>query len=123
MVKRPKTSIKERLALAEDRRLSQNAQRIQHVIEHTGLDRHSRQKSASSVKRQERYSATLVKRQEQLQQIRDKIKEKNKKGDMIRLKHQLVNGLNGSNGFKTVHENGLALTATTGNTSDGFFDD
>jgi hypothetical protein len=38
-----------------------------------------------------RFSATVAKRQQQLQEMRDKLKEKHKKNDMVKLKQQLLN--------------------------------
>ena len=45
-------------------------------------------RSASATRREAHYSATLEKRQAQLQEMRDKLREKHKKHDMIRLKQQ-----------------------------------
>ena len=46
-------------------------------------------KSASAYERQKQYSATVAKRQQQLKEIRDRLKDKHRKNDMVRLKKQL----------------------------------
>ena len=55
----------------------------------------------------------MAKRQQQLQDMRDKLKEKHKKNDMVKLKQQLLNdSLNMESG------NGIAIAD-----GGGFFDD
>ena len=77
-----------RLEEAEERRRAQSEAKLKAVRETTGLERHGRMRSASATRREAHYSATLEKRQQQLQEMRDKLREKHKKHDMIRLKQQ-----------------------------------
>ena len=100
-----------KLAEAELRRKELEEEKVKHVMERSGLERHGRMRSASAYKREQAYSATVAKRQLQLQEMRDKLKEKHRKNDMIKLKKQLQ--------FDTGHRmEGI----TTAGTSD-FFDD
>ena len=71
------------------RRKELEEEKVKTVMERTGLERHSRLRSASAYKREQLYSATVAKRQQQLQEMRDRLKEKHKKNDMIKLKKQL----------------------------------
>ena len=64
-------------------------------------------------RREQLYSATVAKRQIQLQEMRDKLKEKHRKNDMIKLKKQLQ--------FDSGY-NVEGLTTAGGGTND-FFDD
>ena len=65
------------------------------MLERSGLERHGRMRSASALRREGAYSATVAKRTLQLQEMRDKLKEKHRKNDMLRLKHQLTAGDDG----------------------------
>ena len=65
-------------------------EKLKTVMERSGLERNGRLKSASTYERQKQFSATVAKRQQQLQEIRDRLKDKHKKNDMVRLKKQLV---------------------------------
>lgn len=89
-IRRPHIQIEEKLAIAEERRKAAEEEKLKTVLERSGLERHGRLRSASAYERQKQFSATLAKRQHQLQEIRDRLKDKHKKNDMIRLKKQLV---------------------------------
>ena len=53
-----------------------------------------------------RYSASVARRQAQLQEMRDKLKERNRKADMARLKKDLLNdSLNLESGFSRENDN------------------
>ena len=67
-------------------------------------------------RREQLYSATVAKRQIQLQEMRDKLKEKHRKNDMIKLKKQLQF----DSGYNV---EGLATTAGGGGGTNDFFDD
>jgi hypothetical protein len=56
-----------RLAEAEERRRQQSEAKLKTVRETTGLERHNRMRSASATMREAHYSATVDKRQRQLQ--------------------------------------------------------
>ena len=101
-----------RLAEAEERRKAQAEEKVKKVIEHSGIEKHERMRSASAMRRERKFSASMAKRQAQLQEMRDKLKEKHKKNDMVRLKHQLMNNELGS-----TMESGLERE------KDHFFDD
>ena len=73
-------------------------------------------RSASAYKREQQYSATVANRQKQLQEMRDKLKEKHRKNDMIKLKKQLQFE---SDGYKMDGTQGI----TAGNGNGDFFDD
>ena len=81
--------IEKKLAVAEERRKAAEEERVKTVLERSGLERHGRMKSASAYERQKQYSATVAKRQQQLKEIRDRLKDKHRKNDMVRLKKQL----------------------------------
>lgn len=111
------------MAEAELRRKELEEEKVKTVLERSGLERHGRMRSASAMKREQAYSATVAKRQQQLQEMRDRLKEKHKRNDMIKLKKQLqLNGsyssVNLENGFKM--EGILSGVATN---SHDFFDD
>lgn len=89
--RQPSANIEARLALAEERRKAQEEEKVKSVLERSGLERHGRMRTASARRRENKYTATVAKRQAQLQEMRDKLKEKHKKNDMVRLKHQLMN--------------------------------
>ena len=101
-------------------------EKVKTVLERSGVDRHGRMRSASAYKREQQYSATVAKRQQQLQEMRDRLKEKHKKNDMIKLKKQLQFGsasnANYDSGFKM---EGITSTGVGGPglTSHDFFDD
>ena len=154
-----------RLEEAEERRKAQSEAKLKVVRETTGLERHNRMRSASATRREAHYSATLEKRQQQLQEsgqqkqililntvtkikpfekqielgggihatspypflahlylqeMRDKLREKHKKHDMIRLKQQLNSERAG-----VVESGGSALNASGDfrENKDHFFDD
>ena len=88
--RQPSANIEARLAMAEERRKAQEEEKVKLVLERSGLERHGRMRSASARRREDKYSATVAKRQAQLQEMRDKLKDKHKKNDMVRLKHQLM---------------------------------
>ena len=81
--------IDKKLAIAEERRKAAEEEKVKTVLERSGLERHGRMKSASAYERQKQYSATVAKRQQQLKEIRDRLKDKHRKNDMVRLKKQL----------------------------------
>ena len=81
--------IEKKLAVAEERRKAAEEEKVKTVLERSGLERHGRMKSASAYERQKQYSATVAKRQQQLKEIRDRLKDKHRKNDMARLKKQL----------------------------------
>ena len=99
-----------RLREAEERRRAVEEEKVKVVMERSGLERHGRLRSASALRRENKYSATVAKRQLQLQEMRDKLKEKHKKNDMIKLKHQLLN-------------DSLRMESGFSKNSDNFFDD
>ena len=101
-----------RLAEAEERRKAQAEEKVKQVIERSGIEKHENRRSASAMRRERKFSASMAKRQAQLQEMRDKLKEKHKKNDMVRLKHQLMNNEMGS-----TMESGLERE------KDHFFDD
>lgn len=109
-IRKPSAHLESRLAEAESRRKAVEEERVKNVLERSGLERHGRMRSASALRRDNKYSATVANRQQQLQQMRDKLKEKHKKNDYIRLKKELKNDtpLMESGNFKS---------------SDHFFDD
>lgn len=109
-IRKPSARLESRLAEAEERRKAVEEEKVNKVVERSGIERHGRLRSASAMRREQKYSATVAKRQTQLQDMRDKLKEKHKKNDMIRLKKQLQNDtpLMESGSFKH---------------SDNFFDD
>ena len=86
---RPSIQIDKKLAIAEERRKAAEEEKVKTVLERSGLERHGRMKSASAYERQKQYSATVAKRQQQLKEIRDRLKDKHRKNDMVRLKKQL----------------------------------
>ena len=81
--------IEKKLAIAEERRKAAEEEKVKTVLERSGLERHGRMKSASAYERQKQYSATVAKRQQQLKEIRDRLKDKHRRNDMVRLKKQL----------------------------------
>ncbi len=87
--------MRSKLAEAEERRKQLSEEKMKVVRETTGLERHNRMRSASATRREAHYSATVEKRQRQLQEMRDRLKEKHKKHDMVRLKQQLNSEQNG----------------------------
>lgn len=116
-LKKAPVQIETKLAEAEQRRKALEEEKIKTVLEHSGLDRHGRLRSATASAREQLYSATVAKRQQQLQEIRDRLKDKHKKNDMIRLKKQLQFGGTES-GFKI---EGIGIVGAVG--GDNFFDD
>ena len=88
-IRRPSIQIDKKLAIAEERRKAAEEEKVKTVLERSGLERHGRMKSASAYERQKQYSATVAKRQQQLKEIRDRLKDKHRKNDMVRLKKQL----------------------------------
>ena len=91
-IKKTSLKLETKLAEAELRRKELEEEKVKTVLERSGLERHGRMRSASAMKREQQYSATVAKRQAQLQEMRDKLKEKHKKNDMIKLKKQLQIG-------------------------------
>merc|ERR1712141_64058 len=112
-IRRPEGQLETKLAEAELRRKELQEEKVKQVMDHTGLERHGRMRSASAYRREQLYSATVAKRQIQLQEMRDKLKEKHRKNDMIKLKKQLQ--------FDSGY-NVEGLTTAGGGTND-FFDD
>ena len=75
-LKRPALrNIDEKLAVAEARRKELSEEKVKSVLERTGLQRQERLKSASQYERQKIFSASVEKRQKQLQDIRDRLVE------------------------------------------------
>lgn len=112
-----------KLAEAELRRKELEEEKVKSVLERSGLERHGRMRSASAMRREQLYSATVAKRQQQLQDMRDKLKEKHKKNDMIKLKKQLTFG--GGSGSGSLMDSGYrmeGMAAAAGAYHD-FFDD
>ena len=73
-LKRPALrNIDEKLAVAEARRKELSEEKVKSVLERTGLQRQERLKSASQYERQKIFSASVEKRQKQLQDIRDRL--------------------------------------------------
>ena len=68
-------NIDEKLAVAEARRKELSEEKVKSVLERTGLQRQERLKSASQYERQKIFSASVEKRQKQLQDIRDRLVE------------------------------------------------
>ena len=120
-IKRPNIQLEAKLAEAELRRKELEEEKVKQVLERSGVERHGRMRSASAMKREQLYSATVAKRQQQLQEMRDKLKEKHKKNDMIKLKKQLQLGSSGNSNYL---ENGFRMEGilANGNHND-FFDD
>ena len=136
--------IDKKLAIAEERRKAAEEEKVKTVLERSGLERHGRMKSASAYERQKQYSATVAKRQQQLKEIRDRLKDKHRKNDMVRLKKQLEHSdsptrttlisessslaessadINGENN-NLISKMGPPIAATVGNgAANGFFDD
>ena len=87
--------IEKKLAVAEERRKAAEEEKVKTVLERSGLERHGRMKSASAYERQKQYSATVAKRQQQLKEIRDRLKDKHRKNDMARLNitHMVLSGV------------------------------
>ena len=56
-----------KLAEAEVRRKELEEEKVNNVMERSGLERHGKMRSASAYKREQQYSATVAKRQQQLQ--------------------------------------------------------
>ena len=122
-IKRPNIKLEAKLAEAELRRKELEEEKVKTVLERSGLERHGRLRTASAMRREQNFSATVAKRQQQLQEMRDRLKEKHKKNDMIKLRKQLQlgsshNSLSLENGFKM---EGI-LAGVTMNNHD-FFDD
>ena len=113
--------LEKKLAQAELRRKELEEEKVKNVLERSGVERHGRMRSASAYKREQQYSATVAKRQQQLQEMRDKLKEKHKKNDMIKLKKQLQFG----GDFGASFDSGFKMkgVAVTGAASSDFFDD
>jgi len=120
-IKRPKVELEVKLAEAEVRRKELEEEKVNNVMERSGLERHGRMRSASAYKREQQYSATVAKRQQQLQEMRDRLKEKHKKNDMVKLKKQLQFG----GDFGASFDSGFKMkgVAVTGAASSDFFDD
>ena len=70
-IKRPSLKLETKLAEAELRRKELEEEKVKTVLERSGVDRHGRMRSASAYKREQQYSATVAKRQQQLQEMRD----------------------------------------------------
>ena len=66
-IKRPKVELEVKLAEAEVRRKELEEEKVNNVMERSGLERHGKMRSASAYKREQQYSATVAKRQQQLQ--------------------------------------------------------
>ena len=115
-----------KLAEAELRRKELEDEKVKNVLERSGLERHGRMRSASAMRREQLYSATVAKRQQQLQDMRDKLKEKHKKNDMIKLKKQLTFGGGSGSGSTSLMDSGYRMEgigmAAAGAYHD-FFDD
>ena len=90
-IRKPSARLETRLADAEERRRAAEEEKVKAVLERSGLERHGRLRSASALRRERKYSATVAKRQQQLQDMRDKLKEKHRRAEMVRLKHNLLN--------------------------------
>merc|ERR1719245_2246149 len=91
-LKRPALrNIDEKLATAEARRKELSEEKVKSVLERSGLERQERLKSASQYERQKIFSASVEKRQKQLQDIRDRLKDKHRQNDMKRLKKKIYN--------------------------------
>jgi len=89
-LKRPALqNIDEKLAIAEARRKELSEEKVKNVIERSGFDRQERLKSASKYERQKLFSASIEKRQKQLQEIRDRLKDKHRQNDMKRLRKKI----------------------------------
>ena len=126
--------IEEKLAIAEARRKAVEEEKVKIVLERSGIEKHGRLKSASQYERQKMYSATVEKRQKQLQEIRDRLKDKHRQNDMKRLKKQL-NGADSPTPTKVTLNSSQHLTSSMLNASlsnsfkkslelgNGFFDD
>ena len=104
--------IEKKLAIAEERRKAAEEEKVKTVLERSGLDRHGRMKSASAYERQKQYSATVAKRQQQLKEIRDRLKDKHRKNDMVRLKKQLEHS---DSPTRTIIAGSSSLVASSGN--------
>ena len=111
------------MAEAELRRKELEEEKVKTVLERSGLERHGRMRSASAMRREQLYSATVAKRQAQLQEMRDKLKEKHKKNDMIKLKKQLQFGQSPNSSAR--FDSGFSMSQGQGLTTGGrdFFDD
>ena len=66
-LRKPSGDMRARLEEAEERRKAQSEAKLKVVRETTGLERHNRMRSASATRREAHYSATVEKRQKQLQ--------------------------------------------------------
>ena len=66
-LRKPSGDMRARLEEAEERRKAQSEAKLKAVRETTGLERHNRMRSASATRREAHYSATVEKRQKQLQ--------------------------------------------------------
>ena len=120
---------------AEVRRKELEEEKVKTVLERSGLDRHNRLRSASAYQREKQFSATVAKRQQQLQEIRDRLKDKHKKNEMVRLKKQLQNGGDGTptkatatglainGGPAATHTHSQPPLAAAAGGTDSFFDD
>jgi len=109
LIRKPSAKIDQRLAEAESRRKELEESKVKSVIERSGLERHSKLRSASALRRENKYSATVAKRQAHLQDLKDKLKDKHKKNEMVKLKQSLLNDSIQSGRFEEI--------------KDGFFDD
>ena len=117
-----------KLAEAEVRRKELEEEKVKTVLERSGLERHGRMRSASAYRREQAYSATVAKRQQQLQEMRDRLKEKHKKNDMIKLKKQLQfsgSGAASGSGSGSGMDSGFKMEGimATGAANTDFFDD
>ena len=104
--------IEKKLAIAEERRKAAEEEKVKTVLERSGFERNGRMKSASAYERQKQYSATVAKRQQQLKEIRDRLKDKHRKNDMVRLKKQLEYS---DSPNRTTIITGSSLAASSGN--------
>ncbi|XP_040564682.1 uncharacterized protein [Lepeophtheirus salmonis] len=91
-VKKTNTDIEDRLATAETRRKAAEEEKIEKCREICGIERNGKSRLESATRKEQRYSASIAKRQMHLQEIRDKLKQKHKKHEFKRLKNNLRNG-------------------------------
>merc|ERR1711879_529000 len=115
-IKKTSLKLETKLAEAELRRKELEEEKVKTVLE-----RHGRMRSASAMRREQQYSATVAKRQAQLQEMRDKLKEKHKKNDMIKLKKQLQFGASPNSSAR--FDSGFNMQGLTAGGQRDFFDD
>ncbi len=73
-------------------------------------------RTASALRRERQFSEGVARRQQHLDEMRKKLREQQRKGDMNRLRHYLA-----------THDNGLSMeqehSAALGKNAENFFDD